>query len=96
MALAAVTIDAGEALRLAKSKSGATFPILSDSEGKLIDPFGLRHKGGNAIDGTDISRPAIIVLNREGKLIYSDYTDNYRVRPSAEKTAGKISEVLKQ
>jgi len=82
-------------LRLSKSKSGATFPILSDSEGKLIDRFGLRHEGGNAIDGSDISRPAVIVLDRSGKVIYSDYTDNYRVRPSAKKTAEKLSEMLK-
>ncbi len=87
-------MDAGEALRLAKTKSGATFPILSDSEGTLIDQFGIRHEGGNAMDGTDISRPAIIALNKDGELIYSDYTDNYRVRPSPEETAAKISESL--
>ena len=95
IALAAVTIDAGEALKLAKTKSNASFPVLSDSKAKLIDIFGLRHKGGNALEGTDISRPAIIVLNGEGKLIYAEYTDNYRVRPSAEKLAGKITGILK-
>lgn len=68
---------------------------MSDSEGKLIDQFGLRHVGGNAIDGSDISRPAVIVLDRSGKVIYSDYTDNYRVRPSPEKTAEKIAELIK-
>ena len=46
------------------------------------------------MDGTDISRPAIIALNKDGELIYSDYTDNYRVRPSPEETAAKISESL--
>ncbi|MEC5127481.1 redoxin domain-containing protein [Verrucomicrobiales bacterium BCK34] len=96
VALAAVTVDEGEALKLAKTKASADFPILSDNEGKLIDVFGLRHKGGNAIDGSDISRPAIIVLNREGKLIYSEYTDNYRVRPSPKKLAANITERLKQ
>lgn len=89
-------MDAGEALKLAKTQSGASFPILSDSEGTLVDTFGLRHKGGNALEKTDISRPAIIVLNREGKLIHSDYTDNYRVRPPAEKTAAVVAELLRQ
>ena len=59
-------------------KVGLEYPILSDPDLKVINAFGVLHEGG--MMGKDIARPAIFVLDEQGRVIWKDITDNYRVR----------------
>ncbi len=47
------------------TKQKLPFPILSDTDGKLIDAYHVRHKGG-APDGGDIALPAQFLIERGG------------------------------
>jgi peroxiredoxin len=58
------------------------FAIMVDREGKLVDLFGIRHKGGNFFNGQDLPQSASFLISREGKLIWHTLASNYRVRPS--------------
>lgn len=58
-----------------------TYPLLSDPDAAMADALGLRHEGGHPMDGTDIARPARILLDRQGRILWSDISENYRVRP---------------
>lgn len=62
---------------------GISFPVLSDKELKVIDAYGLRHKGAS-IKGTDIARPAVFIVDEAGKIKWRFLTDNWRVRVSPE------------
>jgi peroxiredoxin len=64
-------------------EQGITFPVLSDKEFKVIDAYGLRHKGAS-VKGTDIARPAIFIIDASGKIKWRFLTDNWRVRARAE------------
>ena len=45
---------------------------------RLFDAFGVRHQEG--MMGKDIARPAVFILNTQGRLAWSNLTDNWRVR----------------
>lgn len=56
------------------------YAVLSDPELTVIDSFGLRHLGGNPMEGADVARPAVFVLDRDGVVLWRSLTDNWRVR----------------
>jgi len=56
------------------------YSILSDPDLAVIDSFGLRHESGNPMEGKDIARPAVFVLNRDGTVHWRALTDNWRIR----------------
>ncbi len=45
-----------------------------------MDQFGLRDAGGNPFTGEDVARPAMALISRRGKLLWAQYSENYRVR----------------
>ena len=61
---------------------GIEFGLLADPELQVIDAFGLRHENGG-IAG-DVARPATFILDREGRIVWRDLTENWRVRPRAD------------
>jgi len=54
------------------------FPLLSDEEEQVIKRYGLIHEQGNGQGA--ISRPAVLLLDREGVIRWAMFTDNVRVR----------------
>jgi len=58
------------------------FAIMVDRVGKLVVLLGIRHKGGNPINGRDLPQTASFLISRDGKLIWHTLASNYRVRPS--------------
>ena len=60
------------------------FPVLSDPDLQACDAFDLRHEKAS-IDGRDIARPAVFILDREGVIQWRELTDNWRVRVRPEK-----------
>jgi len=66
------------------------FKFLVDKDLKAAQAFGIKVDGGTPTGlealgyDSDTVRPTILITNGKGKLIYSDMTDNYRVRPEPE------------
>lgn len=57
------------------------YPILSDPDFKAIKPYGLLHKGAMSPAGaSDLARPAVYVIDREGVVQWRALTNNWRVR----------------
>lgn len=76
----AISVDPPETNREAIADYGFDFPVLSDGDLAAVDAFGLRHAEG-AIDGGDIARPANFLLDRQGRIVWREIPDNWRVRP---------------
>ncbi len=74
----AISVDSPEQTRPIVAAHGFGFPLLSDPHGRALDAFGVRHVGGG-MDG-DIARPAVFVVDREGRVVWRELTDNWRVR----------------
>lgn len=67
-ALAAVSVDSIEESADFNHTWRLPFPLLSDSQLRLIDAYGIRHPKGH--DGKDISRPCVIILDPQKTIRY--------------------------
>ena len=68
------------------------FPILSDPDLETITAYGLRHEGAS-MEGGDISRPAVFIIDGDGVIRWRDLTDNWRVRVRPEDILRKLTEI---
>jgi peroxiredoxin len=80
----AISVDPPERSREIADAYGLDFPLLSDPGARVIETYGVRHPAG-AMDGGDIARPAVLVLDREGRVAWREVTDNWRVRVTPER-----------
>lgn len=88
--LVAISADSTEDLKEKMRPKGIAFPLLADPELAAIDAYGLRHVGGNPFGG-DISRPAVFLIDEEGRIVEKMLTENWRVRPTPEMIREKFS-----
>jgi len=77
-----VSVDPPQVSKDHAAKRGYTFPILSDEKMEVLSRYDLVHKGGHR--GVDISRPAEFLLDSDGKVVWRNLTDNYKVRLTSE------------
>lgn len=74
-----MSVEPAEKTREALATAGIDFPLLADPDLETIDAYGVRHRGAG-MGGKDISRPATFLIDRQGRIVWRDLTDNYRVR----------------
>ena len=74
----AISVDAPEHSREIVKAYALEFPLLSDPRAEVIATYGVEHPDGG-LDGT-IARPATCLLDREGRVVWCDLTENWRVR----------------
>jgi peroxiredoxin len=79
----AISVDPPNAIEDMAAHHGYTFPVLSDTDLEAIDAFGVRHEGGS-IEGGDLARPANFIVDREGRVVWREIPDTWRVRPRPE------------
>ncbi len=66
------------------------FTFLMDERLQTAEAFGITVKNGTPTGlevlgyDSDTVRPTVLITDKEGKLVYSDITNNYRVRPEPE------------
>lgn len=75
----AVSVDTIEESAGLAAGLGLEFPILSDVERRAIRDWGLIHEGGQPGGGA-IARPAIFIVESDGRISWRSLTENYRVR----------------
>jgi len=59
------------------------FSILSDPKLEVTDAYDLLHREAS-IDGGDIARPAVFIIDRKGIVRWRELTTNWRVRVRSE------------
>ena len=88
----AVCVDSTEQNLGVVESAGLAFSILSDVDGKMMDAYGVRHVGAS-IDGGDIARPAVFVVDGDGNIAWRMITDNYRIRVRPEAVIETLSKI---
>ncbi len=75
----AVSVDPSDVTRDKLGSAGIEYPLLADPDLATIDAYGVRHPGA-AMDGGDIARPATFLIDGDGRVVWRELTDNWRVR----------------
>lgn len=87
----AVSVDTTEESTRLAAGLGLGFPILSDVERRAIHDWGLVHEGGRPGGGA-IARPAIYIVESDGRISWRSLTENYRVRVRPEQVLAALAE----
>ena len=81
--MAAISVDTPEVTRNLAGKAGYTFPVLSDPTAETIRRYDLLHKAGGP-GGSDISRPAEFLVDSNGVVRWTNFTEDVRIRAKAD------------
>lgn len=75
-------------------KGAINFPILSDPGHKIIDAYGLLDPAysGQKLDG--IPHPAVLVIDKNGKIVWMKVEVNYRERPTVQEIRAALGHVM--
>ena len=87
----AISVDPPERSRQLAESQGLDFRLLADPDLTVIDRFGVRHADGG-LDG-DIARPALFILDRQGRVVWRELTDNWRVRARPDRLLRELARV---
>ena len=77
----AIAVDPPELARKVVEAQKLDFPILCDTEAKVIRAYGLVHVGGGA-GGSDIAIPASVLIDRNGKIVWKRVAKRAQDRPA--------------
>lgn len=88
----AICVDAVEDNARVVDELKLDFPILSDPDLVAINAYGLRHAAAS-IKGTDIARPAVFVIDRDGVVQWRKLTENWRIRARPEEILEQVSAI---
>ncbi len=86
----AVSVDPPATTLDKLSSVGLEFPLLADPDLEAIDAYGLRHSAGSMY-GTDIARPATFLIDRQGRIVWRELTDNWRIRLRPERLLEQLA-----
>lgn len=75
----AVSVDPVDRNVELSGELGLEFALLSDPRAEVIDAYGVLHAEGG-MGGTDIARPALFIVDRDGTIAWKNLTGNWRVR----------------
>lgn len=95
----AISIDSPEksaemAKNIAKDNKGElNFPILSDPTHKTIDAYGVFDPAYIGQEFEGIPHPAIFILDKDRKILWSKVEPNYRKRPTNEELRVEINKI---
>jgi peroxiredoxin len=68
----------------ADGKGDLNFPILSDTDNKIIDEYGLSDPAYKGTSHYGIPHPAVYVIDKSGRVAWAKIESNYRERPANE------------
>tara|TARA_R110002096_G_scaffold24760_7_gene77948 strand:- start:8502 stop:8834 length:333 start_codon:yes stop_codon:yes gene_type:complete len=80
----AISSERSEVIGEKMAKLNLDYPVLADPDFQAIDAFGLRHVGADPFSNGDIARPAVFLIGKEGEILWSELTENWRVRVTPE------------
>ncbi len=79
----AISVDTPKVSADLRKRAGYTFTFLSDPNTEVIRRYSLLHRGGGP-DKTDIARPAEFLVDRNGVVRWTNFTEDIRVRARAD------------
>jgi len=90
--LFAISVDPTATSQSHRRKMGYTFPFLSDVGAAVIRHYDVLHRGAGP-KGEDIARPAEFLLDKEGKIVWRNLTEDAAVRARPQQVLSTFDEL---
>ncbi len=74
----------------ADGKGEVSFQILSDAGHRVIDAYGIRDPAYNGQKFEGIPHPAVYILDKDGRVAWSQVATDYKQRPSSEEVKSAL------
>jgi peroxiredoxin len=87
-----ISVDPPEVNLRQSQKRGYAFPLLSDSNAKVIRRYDVLHPGAGP-KGADIARPAEFLLDSNGVVRWVNLTENIAVRARPEQALEALNQL---
>jgi len=88
-----ISVDPPETNRRQSQKLGYTFPLLSDSNAKVMRRYDVLHPGAGP-KGADIARPAEFLIDSNGRVVrWVNLTENIAVRARPEQVLEALNQL---
>ncbi len=88
----AVSVDPAATTLDKLGSAGIDFPLLTDPELSAIDAYGVQHSSGG-MGGHDVARPATFLIDRQGRIVWRELTDNWRIRLRPERLLEQLAKL---
>jgi peroxiredoxin len=75
-----VSVDPPDKARLVEEKLATPFPILSDSNRKLMELYGTRSPVYQLPDGGTLDTPTLVLIDRTGTIRWIHQAPDFRIR----------------
>jgi peroxiredoxin len=75
-----VSVDSVQQAQLARERLSAPFPILSDSDRKVMELYGTRSPVYRLRDGSSLNTPTLVLIDRKGIVRWIHQAEDYRIR----------------
>ncbi len=86
----AVSVDPDATTREKLGTAGIEYSLLADPDLSTIDAYGVRHPAGG-MGGLDIARPATFLIDGQGRIVWRELTDNWRIRLRPERLLEQLA-----
>jgi peroxiredoxin len=77
-----ISVDGPFANRAFKDQNSLSFPLLSDLGGEVSRFYGGVHEDFAGVKGLTVSKRAVFILDKEGKISYSWVSDDPKIEPN--------------
>lgn len=74
----------------ADGKGELSLPLLSDSDHKIIDAYGLHDPAYDGQEFAGIPHPAVYIIDKTGKVAWGKIESNYRERSANQEIRGAL------
>ena len=64
-----------------------TYPVLSDTDHRVIDAYDLFNASGK------IAKPAVFILDKKGKVRWAFFNEDYKIRPFNDALLAELKKV---
>jgi peroxiredoxin len=88
-----VSVDGPFANRAFKDQNSLSFPLLSDIGGEISRKYGGVHEDFAGVRGLVVSKRAVFIIDREGKIVYSWVSDDPKIEPNYSEISDRLEKI---
>jgi len=85
-----VAVDPPEAARAVVEEEGLPFPILCDTDRRVVEAYGVLHPGAGP-GGSDVAIPSHFLVRRDGTVAWRFFAERIQDRPSPERVLEAVA-----